>query len=278
MKKKFAVTDIFLRLLLLIWAVTIIFPLVWILIQSLKTNQEFFMNAWSLPQTLQWGNYAKAWLKLGLGSAMLNTVYYVGITLFISIFMTTINAYALTRIEWKGRKIIWSIIMLSVFLPGINALVPQYVIMRSLHLTNSLNGLIILSSLGENAFYLMIMGGFMQSLPKELEESAFIDGASLFKTFRTIIVPLAMPGIVTIGIFTFIGLYNSFLAPFIYLSDPGKYTIGVMMYNAYELMKYKSDWVTLCAGIVITIIPMLIIYILFQRRVIEGATIGAVKG
>lgn len=278
MKIKNSIVDILLRLVLFLWALAIIFPLVWILLLSLKTNREFFMGAWSLPETLRWVNYKNAWSKLGISSAMLNTIYYVGITLCISLFMTTINAYALTRLQWKGRKFIWAVIMISVFLPGINALVPQYVIMRSLSLTNSLNGLVILSSLSENVFYLMIMGGFMQSLPKDLEESAHIDGASLFKTFWNIIVPLAKPGIVTIGIFNFIGLYNSFLTPFIYLSDPKKYTIGVKMYHANELMKYKADWVTLCAGIVIAMIPSLIIYILFQRRIVEGATLGAVKG
>lgn len=278
MKVKVPISDILLRIFLLFWAATIIFPLVWILILSLKTNQEFFMSAWSLPETPQWVNYKNAWSKLEISSAMLNTVYYVGVTLCISLFMTTINAYALTRLEWKGRSLIWSIIMLSIFLPGINALVPQYVIMRSMGLTNSLNGLIILGSLGENAFYLMIMGGFMQSLPKDIEESAHIDGASLFRTFWTIIVPLAKPGIITIGIFNFIGLYNNFLAPFIYLSDPSKYTIGVRMYHANELMKYKANWVTLCAGIVIAMIPSLIAYILFQKRIVEGATLGAVKG
>lgn len=277
-KVKVPIVDLILRLILFSWAVTIIFPLIWIILLSLKTNQEFFTGAWSLPETLQWVNYKNAWLKLEISSSMLNTVYYVGVTLCISLFLTTISAYALTRLEWKGRQLIWAVIMLSVFLPGINALVPQFVIMRSLGLTNSLNGLIIFSSFGENVFYLMIMGGFMQTLPKDLEESAYIDGASLFKTFWKIIVPLAKPGIVTIGIFSFISLYNNFLYPFIFLSDQKKYTIGVRMYYVNQMMQYKSNWVTLCAGIVITMIPSLIIYILFQKRIVEGATLGAVKG
>jgi len=244
----------------------------------LKTNQEFFQDVWALPEVLKWDNYKNAWEKYKLGNAMLNTLYYVGASMAIGIFFTTLNAYALTRMEFKGRKLIWAIIMLSLFLPGINALIPQYVLMRDLLLTNSLTGLIILDSLGENVFFLMLLGGFMQSLPKELEESGTMDGASLFQVFWRIIVPLAMPGIVTVAIFKFLGLYNNFLGPFIYLNDPKKYTIGVNMYQANQMMQYTADWVTLFAGVVIAMIPSILLYVFFQRWIMEGATMGAVKG
>ncbi|GBG07626.1 putative ABC transporter permease [Paenibacillus agaridevorans] len=209
---------------------------------------------------------------------MLNTVYYVGLSLFISLTLAVVNAYAFTKMEWKLRNIVWSLIMLSLFLPGINILVPQYTLMRALDLTNSLNGLVLLASLPLGAFELLLLGSFMRSLPKELEESAFIDGATIFQVVRKIIVPLAMPGLVTIGIFKFVALYNDFLGPFILLSDPDKYTVSVNMYAANAMMEYKSDWVTLLAGLVITVIPTIIVYMLFQRKIIEGATLGGVKG
>lgn len=254
------------------------FPLGWIFYQSLKTNPEFFQNIWAFPEKMQFQNYTNAWNDYGFAKALLNTLYYVGGTLVVGLFFTTINAYALTRIEFKGRKIIWSLIMLSLFLPGINALVPQYVVMRSLGLTNSLTGLILLSSLGESVFYLMLLGGFMKSIPKEVEESAFLDGASYFQIFWKIIIPLSSPGIVTVAIFKFIGYYNSFLGPFIYLSDPEKYTIGVQMYQANKLMEYTADWVTLFAGVMIAMIPSIVIFVLFQRWILKGASLGAVKG
>ncbi|MBP1990149.1 carbohydrate ABC transporter permease [Paenibacillus eucommiae] len=266
------------RIVLFGWALTIIVPLLWVIYESLKTNQEFFADVWALPKIWAWENYKNAWVSYELGSTMLNTLYYVGVSLLLGTFLTTINAYALVRLQFSGRKLIWSMIMLSLFLPGINALVPQYILMRDLHLLNSLTGLIILDSLGESVFFLMLLGGFMQSLPKELEESAYMDGASLFQTFLKIIVPLSMPGIVTVAIFKFLGLYNNFLGPFIYLSDASKHTIGVKMYHANQIMQYKSDMVTLFAGVTIAMLPTLIIYILFQRKIVEGATLGAVKG
>lgn len=278
MKEKRTVMDIVWRLILYMWGLTILFPLGWVFYESLKTNPEFFKDIWSLPQKAQWSNYVAAWTEYGFGRSLLNTLYYVGGSMILGVFFTTLNAYALTRIEFKGRNVIWGLIMLSLFLPGINALVPQYVIMRELHLTNSLTGLILLSSLGESVFYLMLLGGFMKSLPKELEESAYIDGASIMQVFWRVIVPLSTPGIVTVAIFKFLGYYNNFMAPFIYLSDPKKYTIAVQMYQANKMMEYTTDWVTLFAGVSIAMIPSVIVFVLFQRMIMEGATLGAVKG
>lgn len=278
MRERRTIGDALWYIILLFWSATILFPLIWVFYESLKTNQEFFQNVWKLPNQLMWSNYQKAWEQYGIGRAMINTVYYVGFSLVIGTFLTAINAYVLTRMKFRGRKAMWGIIMLSLFLPGINALVPQYVLMRDLHLTNSLTGLIILDSFSESAFFLMMLGGFMQSLPKELEESAAIDGASIFQTFFKIIMPLSTAGIVTVAIFKFIGLYNNFLGPFIYLSDPDKYSIGVAMYQAHQIMQYKADWVTLFAGLIITMIPLVFMYIVLQRKVMEGATLGAVKG
>jgi len=273
-----SVIDVFWWTVLVVCALTVLFPLVWIFYQSLKTNREFFQSVWTLPETLKWLNYKTAWVKYNIGSALLNTLYYVGASLIIGTFLTTVNAYALTRLEFKGRKLIWGTIMLSLFLPGINALIPQYVLMRDLNLTNSITGLVILDSFGESVFFLLLLGGFMQALPKELEESAFMDGASLFQVFLRIIVPLSAPGIVTVAIFKFLSLYNNFLGPFIYLSDQKKYTIGVNMYQANQMMQYTSDWVTMFAGVLIAMIPSVFMFVFFQRWIMEGATLGAVKG
>lgn len=276
--KKRTWVDYVWRFVLFLCALSILFPLVWVLYQSLKTNVEFYQDVWALPELWKWSNYAKAWVSYELGRTMLNTVYYVGASLALGTFLTTLKAYALTRVEFRYRKFIWASIMLSLFLPGINALVPQYLLMKDLNLINSLNGLIILDSFGENVFLLMLLGGFMLSLPKELEESASIDGASFFQTFFRVIVPLSTPGIFTVAIFKFLGLYNNFLGPFIYLSDPKKYTIAVTMYQANMKLQYNADWVTLFAGVTITMIPSVVLYVLFQRQIMEGSTLGAVKG
>jgi N-acetylglucosamine transport system permease protein len=277
-KPAWAPADILIRVILFLWAIAILGPLVWIGYSSLKTNVEFFQSTWSLPSELQFGNYAKAWDQLGIGRSLLNTAYFVGVTVILGTAITVINAYALTRISFPGRKFILMTVFLSLFLPGINAILPQYILMRSLHLTNSLNGLIILLGVGQNVFTLFLLAGFMQSIPRSLEESVLIDGGNVFHTFRHIGVPLALPGIITILILNFLGLYNAFLQPLIYLSDPKKYTIGVSMYQANQLMQYRSDWVTLLAGVVLAMVPPVAFYIIFQKQVARGATLGALKG
>ncbi|MCD9022441.1 carbohydrate ABC transporter permease [Cohnella silvisoli] len=278
MVEKRLLSDYIWRFVLLIWGSSILLPLIWIFYEALKTNVEFFADIWALPSKANWKNFSNAWTMFGIGQSVLNTLYYVGASLIIGTFLVALKTYALVRLEFRGRKLIWGLIMLSLFLPGITALVPQYVLMRSIHLTNSLTGLVILDSFGENVFFLLLLAGFMKSIPKEVEESAFIDGASLFKVFFRIILPLSMPGIVTVAIFRFLGLYNNFIGPFIYLSDQKKYTIGLNIYNANTMMQYKSNWVTLFAGVMIVLIPSIVVYVLFQKRILEGATLGAVKG
>ncbi|MDD4494018.1 MAG: carbohydrate ABC transporter permease [Eubacteriales bacterium] len=278
-KKVFQISDMFWRIGLILWAIAIVAPLLFIILQSTKTTTEFFLGIWALPKKIHLQNFATAWNLLGIGKSLLNTLYYVGVSLFVGLFITAINAYALTRIQWKGRKLLWGAIMLSLFLPQINALIPEYVLMRSLGLTESLEGLIIISSIGHNAFNLMLLGGFMQTIPKELEESADMDGASIFKIFTRVIIPLSIPGLVTVGIFRFIGLYNNFIGPYVYLSgSPEKWTIGIAMYMANAKMTYINNWPALCAGVLISIIPTLIVYMIFQNRIVEGATLGSVKG
>lgn len=266
------------EIILVLWASLIVFPLIWVFYVSLKTNYEFFLNPWSLPEVPQFQNYWNAIVTLNLGPAFLNTIYFVFGGLVLGVTVNTLAAYILTRLEWKGKKFILGLIMLSLFLPGINILVPQYVLAVFFKLNNSLTGLIFLINMALSAFDIMLMSSFMRSIPRELEESARMDGASLWVIFWQIIFPLSMPGIVTISIFRFLNLYNDFINPFIYLTDSSKHTIAVSVYYANTVLRYTSDYVTLFAAIVVSLIPTLVVYAIFQKRVIEGATIGAVKG
>lgn len=266
------------RLIMLLFSLTILLPLGWIIVKSLQTNQEFFAGAWGVPKTLQWNNYVEAWENLRIGSSLLNTLIYVSFSLVFSLGFTTAAAYVLTRIKFRGRNFIRSIIMFSLFLPGVNALVPTYVILRSMGLLDKISGLILFNGLCGDAFSLMVLCSFMSSIPHDYEESAFLDGASLFQVFRKIIVPMSTPGIMTLATFKVLWYYNDFMLPYIVLQDKEKYTIGVNMYAVNELMQTRADWVTLCAGVVIAMAPPVIVYMAFQKNVISGVTVGGLKG
>lgn len=277
-RKKKCAGEIVWRIALFLWALTVVVPLVWIVLVSLKTNREFFQSAWALPEKLMFSNYTYAWKSLGLDKAFLNTIIYVGCSMVLILTLTLMVAYSLTRVRFKGRKLISGIIMLSLFLPGVNALVPTYILMKNLGLLNSIGGLTMLSGAGINAFYVMVLGSFLSSIPYEMEESAYLDGAGYFRTMVQIIAPMATPGLVTVGVFAFLNLYNNFLWPFIMLADPKKYTIAVKMYEVNKLMQYDSNWVTLCACVVLGMLPSVLFYTLLQKQVQSGVTVGALKG
>lgn len=266
------------RIIMLLFSLTVLFPLGWIIVKSLQTNREFFASAWGLPKVVQWGNYVKAWDSLHIGDSLMNTVVLVLFSLVFSLILTSAAAYVLTRMRFRGRQFLRGVIMFSLFLPGINALVPTYVVMRNLGMLNSIPALVVFNSLCGDAFALMVLGGFMQTIPRDFEESAFLDGASVFQTFRKIIIPMSMPGVVTLATFKALWFYNDFMLPYTVLQDQSKYTIGVNMYAANLLMRYKADWVALCAGVILAMIPPVVLFILFQRKVMEGATLGGLKG
>lgn len=277
-KKKVNAGNLVWRFALFLWALTVLIPVIWILNVSLKTNLEFYQSVWALPAVPQFINYITSWISMDLDLAFFNTVVYVGASMIIRLIFTMMVSYSLTRMKFRGRKLLMWLIMLSLFLPGVNALVPTYVLMNKMHLLNSITGLVILSSVGINAFSVMVLNGFLSSIPYEMEESAYMDGAGYFRTMMQIIMPMAKPGLVTVLVFSFLNLYNNFLWPFIMLGDPKKYTIAVKLYEINKLMQYKSNWVGLCSCIVIGMLPSVIFYMLLQKHVEKGVTVGALKG
>ncbi|MBP1988676.1 carbohydrate ABC transporter permease [Paenibacillus eucommiae] len=278
MKIKHNVWDVVIRIILLFWAILIILPLFWFLYESLKTNQEFFMNIWALPSKLQFNNYAKAWKSAGIMMYMGNTVFILAVTLLLSTALAGMASYILARFKFKLNRIIFWMITLSMMLPGINAITTQFILMKQLKLTDSLWGLCIYLTASAIPFSIFILTGFMKTIPHEMEESAYMDGCSYSRTFFSILLPMCKPGIVAINIFNFLGVYNSYLAPLLFISDEKKYPIAVGISNLYIKMMYQADWVTLFAGSVITMVPVILFYTLFQKQLISGTTIGAIKG
>lgn len=278
MKNKHNVWDAVTRIILLLWAILIILPLFWFLYESLKTNQEFFMNIWAFPGKLQFNNYAKAWKSAGIMTYMGNTVFILAVTLLLSTALAAMASYIFSRFKFRLNRIIFWMITLSMMLPGINAITTQFILMKQLKLTDSLWGLCIYLTASAIPFSIFILTGFMKTIPHEMEESAYMDGCSYSRTFFSILLPMCKPGIIAINIFNFLGVYNSYLAPLLFISDEKKYPIAVGISNLYIKMMYQADWVTLFAGSVITMVPVIVFYALFQRQLISGTTIGAVKG
>lgn len=278
MVKNLRTGDVVLRVLMALWALVIILPLIWVLYTSLKTNQEFFMGAWELPKIIQWNNYYRAWSQLGIGQSFFNTVILVSGAMLLNTFIVGLGCYTLARFDFKGRDVIYWYIIGSYFITGLNTMVTGYILMRQLGLLNSLIGLIINYGAGPIVFNTLILTAFMKGQPKELDEAAYIDGASYWQTFWHVGVPLARPALLTINVFNFMGYYNNFMKPLMYIRDPEKYPLSVAIYSMSQAMTYKADWVTLFAGFMIMMIPTILIYSIFQNHITQNLNIGALKG
>jgi len=278
MVKRFGLEDLFIRLLLAFWGLVIIFPVIWVCYTSLKTNQEFFLGAWTMPKILQWNNYYRAWAELGIGKSFLNTVIVVAGGMLLNTILVGLGCYVLARFDFKGRDIIYWYIIGSYFITGINTMVTSYILMRQLGLLNSLFGLVIKYGAQPIVFNTLILTAFMKGQPKELDEAAYIDGASYWQTFWHVGMPLARPALLTINVFNFMRFYNDFMSPLLFIRDPEKYPLSVAIYSMSQAMTYKADWVTLFAGFVIMMIPTILIYSVFQNYITQNLTIGSLKG
>ena len=278
MVRRLDARDMALRALLGLWALVIILPLIWVFYTSLKTNQEFFMGAWQLPKIPQWNNYYRAWSQLGIGKSFFNTVILLAGAMLLNTFIVSLGCYTLARFDFKGRNIIYWYIIGSNFLTGLNHMVTGYILMSQLVLLNSLFGLIVNYGATSIVFNTLIVTAFMKGQPRELDEAAYIDGASYWQTFWHVGLPLARPVLLTINVFNFMNYYNNFIKPLLYIRDPDKYPLSVAIYSMSQAMTYRADWVTLFAGFVIMMIPTIIVYSIFQNYITQNLNVGALKG
>ena len=278
MVKRLEVEDVVIRVLLALLALAILLPLIWVFYTSLKTNQEFFLSAWKMPEVLQWNNYYRAWAQLGIGKSFLNTIILLTGAMLLNTFLVGLGCYTLARFDFKGRNIVYWYIIGSYFITGLNTMVTGYILMRQLGLLNSLFGLIINYGASPIVFNTLILTAFMKGQPKELDEAAYIDGASYWQTFWHIGIPLARPALLTINVFNFMGYYNNFIKPLLYIRDPDKYPLSVAIYSMSQSMTYRADWVTLFAGFVMMMVPTIVVYAVFQNYITKNLNIGALKG
>jgi len=260
------------------WVAFSLLAFSWIVLSSLKTNQEFFGSVWSLPQTAMWSNYIRAFVSSDFGLYLWNTFLVVAASTILVLVLATPAAYVLARIPFRGTRGISTLFMLGLGIPEQVIMIPLFFLMFQLHLVNSLPGLILAYSVVQLPFTVFLLTGFFVTLPEEMEESAAIDGATRLQSFLRIMLPLAMPGIVTAAIFNVVFVINEFLLALVLLQDNEAYTLSLGLFALYGNMRYTGDWVTLFAGFTIVTVPSLLIYLVLSKRIMEGLTMGATKG
>lgn len=264
-------THVFLMSLVLV----ITLPVLWLIINSLKTNQEMFVNSMSLPAVIQWENYVTAWGK-GLYNYFLSSVITSAISIFCILALSTMLAYGLTRFDLKGKDIIFFIVLGGMALSEQVALVPLFKIIRMLHLYDTRAAIILPYIAFRIPFTMFLLRSYFMGIPKEMEEAAYIDGATTFQIFYKIILPISKPVLASAAIVNLNFVWNEFLFANVFLESKKLMTIplGIMSFQG----DLKSDYVTMLAGILIASLPMIIIYICMQKQFVRGLTAGAVKG
>jgi len=252
-----------------------IYPLLWMVSASLKTNAEIFGGLGLIPADPQWQNYVRAWEQARIGQYFLNTVIITVSSVILVIVVTSMIGYVLGRYAFPGKKAIIGIFVATVFLPTGYTIIPVFEMVNRLGLADTLWGVILAQSGGAHVLYILLFAGYFSQLPRELEEAAIMDGASFVRVFVQVMLPLAMPIVATVIILHFINSWNDFLLPLVLtLSRPDLRTLAVGMYAFRG--EFYVDWSGMAAAASISLLPVILVFLFMQRYFVEGIA-GAVK-
>jgi N-acetylglucosamine transport system permease protein len=273
------VAKLFFYGILFVWGISVLYPLLWTLLDALKDNKQFFTNApWSIPEfPLLWTNFSYVWSKYNFSTYFVNSLVVTAGSTGLGLLLSATTAYVLARYKFRGSNSLYLLYISSMMIPFVLALIPLFFLMNSMHLINTKLGLIVVYASSVLAFGIFVLIGFFKSLPKELEEASIVDGASYYGTFFRVMLPLSQPGLITIAIVNVLNIWNEYIVGTILINDPTQYTLPVEIGVMQAEMQYRTEWGPLFAALLITIVPVLIMYIFFQRQLASGITAGAVK-
>lgn len=259
--------------LMTLLSLAMVLPFAWMVLTSLKTLAEAGEASW-LPRSAQWSNYPEVFRVIPFLRFAANSLVVAGWVTLLQVFTSALAAYSFARLEWPGRDRVFFLYLGTMMLPGLVMLIPNYEIMVRFHLVDSYLGLVLPAAF--SAFGTFLLRQFMLGIPRALDEAAEMDGASKWRIFWDVILPLSRPGLVTLAIFTFMGNYHSFFWPLVMMRTVDKYTlpVGLLFFDS----EHGQATHLLMAAVTMSVLPLIVIFVLLQRQLIRGIQIGAVKG
>ncbi len=262
--------------LLLFFLAFTFFPLIWLLLSSFKTNLELQMQPFALPAVWQFQNYVNAVQISGLPRLFVNSVFVSTVSTFICMIVTSMAAFVFARETFRGQQMMLNLILAGVLVPIIGLMAPYFRLTNRLGLYDTLWALVLTYTAINIPISTFLMNGFMKTIPVELEEAAVIDGASFYQRFWRIVFPLSRIGLVTAGTFVFLFSWNEFIYALLLTSSMTSRTLqlGIRFFTS----QFFTDYTSMFAAIVLTIIPSILVYVLLHEKIIKGLTSGAVKG
>ena len=260
-------------------ALLIIYPVLWLVMASFKPESEIFSNPLALPTELFWDNYVEGWNGTGrpFGAYVINSLIVCGGAVIGNMLACSMAAYAFARLQFRLRKVLFAIMLATIMLPAQVLLIPQFSLFRSLGWVDSYLPLIVPKFLAIDAFFIFLMVQFLRGIPLQIDEAARIDGCGPTATYWRVLLPLMSPALVTTAIFTFIWTYDDFFGQLIYISSPSKFTVSLGL-RAFLDSTGASAYGALLAMSVVAIVPALVIFIVFQRKLVDGLATSGLKG
>lgn len=263
------------HLILLIFALIVVYPIVWMMFASLKSQSELLQNIWGLPQSAAWANYRDAWNAAGLGRALFNSVVVSLAVVAVVILLAAPAAYALAKFRLRFATAVFLVFILTMQAPV--PVIPLYVLLVKLGMTDSYIGYILPLAAGGLPLAIFIFRSFFLTIPQELEEAAVVDGATRLGAFVQIVMPISTPAVATVAILQFLSAWNEYFLALILLRSPEIRTLPL----AIQVFFYdfgRSDWGPVFAALTVGTLPMIVVYVFLQRWFVHGLTAGAVKG
>lgn len=275
-KRNAIIAKVFLYAILLIITAVMIVPFLWMLSASIKSNREVFLMdpfVW-IPEVPKWDNYVKIWTKIPLLKFVENTVFLTIVVTALQLLTSSFAAYSFAKLEFKHKNTLFMAYIATIAMPWQVYMVPQFIMMRSMGLNDKLLAMICLQAF--SAFGVFMMKQFYEGIPNDLCEAARIDGMSEYRIYAKIMLPLSKPALSTLTIFTFVNTWNDYLGPLIYLKTESKKTIqlGLKMF----IGQYSAEYGLIMAGSVLSLIPVIIVFLCLQKYFVEGVASTGLKG
>jgi N-acetylglucosamine transport system permease protein len=266
------------QVMLVVWGVMTALPLLWVVVTSFKDDAEILNDPWGLPAQLRWSNFARAWSHGHIGKYFLNSVTVLSVSITLTMLLGATAAYALARYDFPGKRFVYFLFVGGMMFPAFLALVPLFFVVKNAGLLNTLPGLMLVYTAYSLPFTVFFLVAFFRTLPTAVAEAAMIDGCGPFAMFFKVMLPMAKPGLISVGIFNVLGQWNQYLLPVVLVSDSeDKYVLAQGLAALAVNEGYRGDYSRLFAGLTLAMLPVLIVYAVFQRQVQSGLTAGQLK-
>ena len=278
LRRELGLANIFSHGFLLVWAALTVLPLLWMFLSSFKSDGEILSDPWGLPGALRFENWSRAWTEAHIGRYFLNSAVVVAGSLTLTMLFGAAAAYVFARYEFRGRQIVYYLFVGGMMFPVFLALVPLFFVVRNAGLFGSWTGLMLVYAAYSLPFTVFFLTAFFRTLPTSVAEAALIDGCGHFRLFFRVMLPMARPGLISVAIFNFLSHWNQFILPQVLMQgDDSKWVLAQGLTALAVSQGYQGDFSGLFAGLTIATLPVLAVYVAFQRQIQVGLTAGQLK-